>query len=203
MPPKGMRGILSPFSLESEPRERIFFPLFLVSFAALYIEILLIRWSGTEIRVFAYFQNLALIACFLGFGLGCYRAGRTKGQLFDAGAVAFLIILVELPVPQWKRVLEGVSSALSYSKDAQLWSAFANTNSESPLIPFFASALFVTGFIYLVVSTMIPLGQWVGTYLDAARNPVSAYTSNLAGSLVGIWFFAGLSALRTSPVIWL
>jgi spermidine synthase len=96
-----------------------------------------------------------------------------------------------------------VSSALSYSNDAQLWSAFAVSPRESPLIPFVASAVFMTGFIYLVVSTMIPLGQWVGTYLDAAKNPVSAYTSNLAGSLAGIWFFAGLAALRSSPVIWL
>jgi spermidine synthase len=199
----GMQAFLDFFSVKSEPGDRILLPLFLVSFAALYIEILLIRWIGTEIRVFAYFQNLALIACFLGFGLGCYRAGRKKGQLFDAGAIAFLIIFVELPVPQWKRILEGVSSALSYSNDAQLWSAFPELYGESPLIPFVASAVVATGLIYLVVSTMIPLGQWVGTYLDAARNPVSAYTSNLAGSLVGIWFFAGLSALRTSPVIWL
>ncbi len=200
---KGMRAFLDFFSVESEPGERIFLPLFLVSFAALYIEILLIRWSGTEIRVFAYFQNLALIACFLGFGLGCYRAGRKKGQLFDAGAVAFLVILIELPVPYWKRILEGVSSALSYSNDAQLWSAFAGSPGESPLIRFVAAAVFMTGFIYLVVSAMIPLGQWVGTYLDAAKNPVSAYTSNLASSLAGIWFFAGLAALRSSPVIWL
>ena len=200
---QGMRAFLGFFSVESEPGERILLPLFLVSFAALYLEILLIRWSGTEIRVFAYFQNLALIACFLGFGLGCYRAGRKKGQLFDAGAVAFLVILVELPVPYWKRILEGVSSALSYSKDAQLWSGFARLPGQSPLIPFIASAVFMTGFIYLVVSAMIPLGQWVGTYLDAAKNPVSAYTSNLAGSLAGIWFFAGLAALRSSPVIWL
>ena len=202
-PPKGMRGFLNLFSIESEPGERIFFPLFLVSFTALYIEILLIRWSGTEIRVFAYFQNLSLIACFLGFGLGCYRAGRRKGQLFDAGAIAFLVILIELPVPQWKKILEGVSSALSYSNDAQLWSAVALSPRGSPLLPFIASAVFMTGFIYLIVSTMIPLGQWVGTYLDAARHPVSAYTANLVGSLAGVWFFAGLSALRSSPVIWL
>lgn len=200
---KGMRGVLGLFSVENEPGERVFLPLFLISFAALYVEVLLIRWSGTEIRVFAYFQNLSLIACFLGFGLGCYSARRKKGQLFDAGAIAFLIILVELPVPHWKRILEGVSSALSYSNDAQLWSAFAIPPHGSPLIPFVASAVFMIGFIYLIVATMIPLGQWVGTYLDAAKNPVSAYTSNLAGSLAGIWFFAALAALRSSPVIWL
>jgi spermidine synthase len=201
---KGIRALLGFFSIESEPNgERVFWPLFLASFAALYVEVLLIRWSGTEIRVFAYFQNLALIACFLGFGLGCYRAGRKKGQLFDAAAIACLVILVQLPVPQWKMILENVSSALSYSSDAQLWSASTVSTHESPLIGFVCSTVFMAGFIFLVVSTMIPLGQWVGTYLNAAKNPVSAYTSNLAGSLAGIWFFAALAALRLSPVIWL
>ena len=202
-PGKSIRTLLGFFAVQNEPREKILWPLFLVSFAALYLEILVIRWSGTEIRVFAYFQNLALIACFLGFGLGCYRAGRSKRQLFDAGAIACLVLLTALPVPQWKRILEGVSSALSYSNDAQLWSGIAGSQGGSQLISFVAAAVFMTGFIYLIVATMIPLGQWVGTYLDAAKNPVSAYTSNLAGSLAGIWFFAGLAALRLSPVVWL
>ena len=190
------------FSIETKPDTKILLPLFLVSFAALYIEILLIRWIGTEIRVFAYFQNLALIACFLGFGLGCFRSVKAKNRIFDAGAAAFLIILTELPLPHWKQVLEGVSSGLSYSNDAQLWSAFAKTPGESAPIAFLGSAVFVIGFIFLVISTMIPLGQWVGTYLDAAKDPVSAYTSNLAGSLAGIWFFAFLASVHSSPVIW-
>ena len=198
-----LRTVLNFFAVESVPGQRNSVPLFLVSFATLYIEVLLIRWIGTEIRVFAYFQNLALIACFLGFGLGCYRSGHKKAQLFDVGALAFLILLVELPLPQWKRVLEGVSSALSYSNDAQLWSAFSNATGDSSVIPFFASIIFVAGFIYLTVSIMIPLGQWVGTYLDTAKNPINAYTANLAGSLAGIWLFAGLATLRTSPDIWL
>jgi len=199
---EGIRTFIRFFSVETKPGERILLPLFLVSFAALFIEVLLIRWIGTEIRVFAYFQNLALIACFLGFGLGCYRAGEKKTQLFDAAAVACLIIFVELPIPQWKTILEGVSSALSYSNDAQLWSALAMLHKESPLVPFVGSVVFVTVFVFLVVSIMIPLGQWVGTYMDAAKNPVSAYTSNLAGSLAGIWVFAGLATLHLSPLVW-
>lgn len=200
---KNIQTFVNFFSVESEPDKKILLPLFLVSFASLYLEILLIRWIGTEIRVFAYFQNLTLIACFLGFGLGCYKAKRKKSQLFDAGAVTVLVFLVEFPLPQWKTILEAVSSSLSYSHDAQLWSGFVSLHNQSPLIPFVASAAVMTGLIYLVVVTMMPLGQWVGAYLDAAKNPVSAYTSNLAGSLVGIWFFAALAALRSSPVIWL
>src|SRR3989338_3964506 len=44
--------------------------LFILSFLALYFEVLLIRWIATEIRIFAYFKNFILIAAFFGLGLG-------------------------------------------------------------------------------------------------------------------------------------
>jgi len=44
----------------------------LVSLLALFLELLMIRWISSENRVFAYFKNFVLIACFLGFGLGCF-----------------------------------------------------------------------------------------------------------------------------------
>ena len=50
----------------SRPRWR----LFALSAIALFIELALIRWLSAEVRIFAYFKNLILIACFLGFGLG-------------------------------------------------------------------------------------------------------------------------------------
>ena len=44
-----------------DPPKHLMWSLFLASFATLYIEIMMIRWIGTEVRIFAYFQNLALI----------------------------------------------------------------------------------------------------------------------------------------------
>jgi hypothetical protein len=75
--------------------------LFLLSLATLYVEIMLIRWLGTEVRIFAYFQNLALIACFLGFGLGCYWSGRRKNLLLGLGAMAGLVAMVHAPIDLW------------------------------------------------------------------------------------------------------
>src|SRR4051794_17634829 len=46
--------------------------LVLISLLALFVEMLMIRWVSSEIRIFAYFKNFVLVACFLGFGLGCY-----------------------------------------------------------------------------------------------------------------------------------
>ncbi len=46
--------------------------IFLISTAGLFLEMMLIRWIGTEIRIFAYLQNTVLIVCFFGLGMGCF-----------------------------------------------------------------------------------------------------------------------------------
>jgi spermidine synthase len=189
-------------SLEENPQGKVLWPLFLVSFASLYLEILLIRWIGTEIRVFAYFQNLALIACFLGFGLGCYQSARKKSYLFRVAALGTLVILAELPFERWKTMLEILSSALSLSTDAQLWSALIPRSHTYAIVAFLSSIVLVTGLLLLIIATMLPVGQWVGSYLNAAENPITAYSVNLLGSIVGIWFFAGMSSLQMAPILW-
>ena len=201
-PPKKTSRIQRFIFIEDHPQSRVLWPLFLVSFSSLYLEILLIRWIGTEIRLFAYFQNLALIACFLGFGLGCFRAAQKKSQLFDATSVGLLVILASLPLAPWKGVLEILSSGLAFSPDAAIWSG-SMTFRPDQLAALFAVCVFlVTMLLLLVVATMIPVGQWVGHYLNSADDVVAAYSVNLLGSLAGIWFFAGLSALRLSPFYW-
>ena len=50
--------------------------IFLVSTLILHLELMLIRWVGTEIRIFAYLGNLILVICFFGVGLGCYLSAR-------------------------------------------------------------------------------------------------------------------------------
>ena len=50
--------------------------LVVISIASLYFELLLIRWLPTQIRVLAYFNNVILISCILGLGLGALLAGR-------------------------------------------------------------------------------------------------------------------------------
>src|SRR5260370_40375690 len=43
---------------------------FAISMAALYFELLVIRYIGTEIRIFGYLKNITLIAGFCGIGIG-------------------------------------------------------------------------------------------------------------------------------------
>src|ERR1700685_4309316 len=66
--------------------------LLLASFLTLFAELAFIRWIAVEVRVFAYFKNLALLLCFVGFGLGCALAG--KKARWQSALRAFLGLLL-------------------------------------------------------------------------------------------------------------
>jgi spermidine synthase len=193
------------FSPEARANPSVNWHLFWISFVALYVEIMMIRWIGTEVRVFAYFQNLALIACFLGFGLGCYWSGRHKSLVFSLLAIASLTVLAEAPIRTWQIFLTVLSSRLSLSSDAAMWGFLyeAPFGSATWFLLFVASVLVVAVFLLLLIVVMIPLGQWVGWYLDRSSNPIQAYSANLLGSVAGIWIFAGMAFLRLQPAYWL
>jgi hypothetical protein len=71
--------------------------LVLASALTLFAELALIRWVATEVRVFAYAKNLALLLCFLGFGLGCALARQRPRWRTGATALLGLIVIVRLP----------------------------------------------------------------------------------------------------------
>jgi hypothetical protein len=143
--------------------------LFLVSSAALYLEIVLIRWLGTEVKIFAFFQNLSLIVCFLGFGVGCFSS-KKRGSLLPALiSTTILVALVNLPFEQWQLSLRALSSILSYTPDAALWGQTLKL-APSVYYPLLLLALVVVAvFLMLLAVTMIPLGRWVGYYLGLFR----------------------------------
>src|SRR6266478_1546954 len=67
------------------------------SLLSLFLELLMIRWISSEILIFAYFKNFVLIACFLGFGLGCYLSRRKINLLLVLIPMTVLTALVQLP----------------------------------------------------------------------------------------------------------
>ena len=71
--------------------------LLLASFLTLFAELALIRWIAVELWIFAYFKNLALLLCFLGFGLGCALAGQTVRWSSALKAFLFVLLLVRVP----------------------------------------------------------------------------------------------------------
>src|SRR5215467_15188348 len=71
--------------------------LLLASFLTLFAELAFIRWIAVEVRVFAYFKNLALLLCFVGFGLGCALVGDRVRWSSAIKAFLGLLLLVRLP----------------------------------------------------------------------------------------------------------
>ncbi|MEI6425180.1 MAG: hypothetical protein WCP55_23425, partial [Lentisphaerota bacterium] len=51
--------------------------LFLLSFVALFLELMVIRWAPSVVRMVAYYANLMLISSFLGLGVGA-MIGSTR-----------------------------------------------------------------------------------------------------------------------------
>lgn len=190
------------FSPERPPAKGVMLSLFFASFATLYVEVMMIRWIGTEVRIFAYIQNLALIGCFLGFGLGCYWAARPKNLLISLAAITALVVLVQAPLEIWQTFLMHLSNQLSISPDAAQWGLLYEHPARTVVLLVVASVVAMVGFLLLLVLVMVPLGQWVGYNLDAAVNPIHAYTINLLGSVAGIWVFAALSFYWLPVAAW-
>jgi spermidine synthase len=172
--------------------------LFLASFLTLFAELAFIRWIAVEVRVFAYFKNLALLLCFVGFGLGCALSRRTVRWLIAIESLLGLLLVIRLPFPD-RNLLEGLSQSLGGSSDAELW-ATALTWSW----PQFLTGAFVAGILFLlIVWVFIPLGQTVSQQMDRAPSPLSAYSWNLFGSLIGILAFLAVGRMMLPPWLWL
>jgi len=171
------------------------------SFATLYVEIMFIRWLGTEVRIFAYFQNLALVSCFLGFGLGCHRANRKVRLIHVLAPMALLVVLAQGPSFAWQGFLRQLTNLLALSTDHVQW-GFAVISGHESLAMMVAAVVVLALFLWLLVMMMVPLGKCVGACLDAAPDPVTAYSVNLLGSLAGIWGFTLASFFWLPPASW-
>jgi hypothetical protein len=97
------------------------FELLLISFIALFLELVIIRWLSTEIRIFAYFKNLPLMAAFLGFGIGCYfyRSADVLFYKWFPRLVGILVAIIALaPVLDLTRVILSIPGNTSCSARA-------------------------------------------------------------------------------------
>lgn len=151
---------------------------------ALFVEMSIIRWIGALLPHLAHLRNFALLACFLGLGVGVL-SGRRRPSL-----VPYLVPLLVLHYLQ--AVLVARFSAWAGPLDGLL-----------PAGPAAAWVLFrsATWQLVLTVLVTVPPGQLVGRLL-AQRSDLGGYGANLAGSLLGVLVAYGLSALWTAPPVW-
>ena len=156
--------------------------LFAISFLALFLELMLIRWVPAVAKVVAYYANLMLISSFLGLGMGAMVA-RRGWRLFRwfplllAVTVGFLLLsrnvllpgsLVEL------RFFSGVPGLINY--------------------------LVLVGIFVLNTALFVPLGEQVGQLFESLP-PLRAYMWDLGGSFCGTVAFGVFSLLYFSPLL--
>ncbi|MBM3255449.1 MAG: hypothetical protein FJZ08_04035, partial [Candidatus Omnitrophica bacterium] len=167
--------------------------IFIVSFLILFLEILLIRWISSEIRIFAYLNNLVLLACFLGIGLGCYLSrGRMGNMLVPFILLAFIAVCIRY------EVFAQITYNLSGFQDTHIWWTSKEINFLSILVGISST---LTLFL-MVLCLFVPLGQMLGRLFDEHHNTIVAYSINIGAGILGLWFFNWLSFLNSPPLVW-
>jgi len=165
----------------------------LTTFSILVLELALIRWLGTQIRVAAYFANLVLLAAFLGMGLGVGLGRKHPGlSRWALPTLAVVCLIIGGAHDLGLTYLTFPDPAIS------LWGGDAS----GTWFQFIRSALVVTGCFWAIAAVFVMLGSLVGVYFDALP-PLKAYGADLGGSLAGVVAMAVVAALWAPPPVWI
>src|SRR5436853_839909 len=157
----------------------------LLSFLMLFVELALIRWTGSNILYLSYFSNFILLASFLGIGLGFLRADARR-DLFPLAPIglAALIAFVRLfPVE-----IDRSGTELIF---------FGALGIQSGLPPWLTLPVLFLG----VAGVMTLIGEGVARTFRRFP-PLDAYRLDILGSLAGIVAFSLLSFLEAPPIAW-
>lgn len=174
--------------------------IFLISVLGLFLEMLLIRWIGTEIRIFAYLQNTVLVVCFLGLGLGCFTS-RKPVILRDMLVPLFILVLL-LAIPLTKTGLGKISEMLSVLGDLVIWNSVMTTSLWQTVAYIIVGLAMTYLLMALLLDIFVPIGRLLGRLMDEHPRTIWAYSVNVAGSLAGTWLFVLLSICYQPPVTW-
>src|SRR6266700_2180968 len=165
-----------------DPRVRIF----LVSFSMLFFELLCIRWVPSYVRYLSYFNNFILLASFLGIGLGMLTARR---QRFWYPPFPLLVLLMVIIVGLNRFELHITTTDVIYYVPG----ADQNGSTEN---------FYVLPLIFgMITLCFIPLGRSLGQLFSQVK-PLTAYTFDIIGSLIGIASFSIIAFLSFPPLVW-
>ncbi len=166
-----------------------------VSFLLLYLELVVIRWLATEIRIFAYFKNFPLLATYLGFGVGCILASRNKNLFRFAPWLLLLLaaIISFAPIGGYVHVVF-VNPFEFYT--IGVW------KTSNPIKTLMIGYAVLIGIFVLVAALFVTLGEKLGQCFNQVE-ALRGYTVNVAFSLLGALIYAGLTSLQTGPLIWM
>ena len=158
--------------------------LVLLSFLLLFVELALIRWTGSNVLYLSYFSNFVLLGSFLGIGVGFLR-GRARRNLFPFAPVALAVLVwfvlrypVEIYRPQGELIYFGDWERTGFPVWITLPIVFVAVAAAMAMIAEGVARTFV----------LFP--------------PLDAYRLDILGSIAGIAAFSLLAFLRLPPVAW-
>jgi hypothetical protein len=173
--------------------------LIVFSILGMFFEMMMIRWVSSEIRIFAFFKNFVLVACFFGFGLGCYFSKRRVNLIALFLPLLLLGLLIQIPWAPLRTLVSTLPGLLGSSTEVQIW----GIPSMPADWPSMTAAILVTVPIFgLLVFCFVPFGQLVGWLLENAAAGIRAYSINVLAGLFGITLFTGLCFVDTPPIVW-
>jgi SAM-dependent methyltransferase len=189
----GLKKILADSSW-AERRAPVPWLVGMTTFGILALELALIRWTSSQVRVFAYFNNLVLIGAFLGMGLGVALGRR------NPGLVHFVLpVLLVLAVPLAFSESLGLVHLTFPDHTVALWGGMKVD--ANPAVFAGSLAVFLALFS-AIVAAFVCAGAPLG-FLFARLPVLRAYTADLVGSLLGIVAFALAAWLELGPAVWL
>jgi SAM-dependent methyltransferase len=158
--------------------------LLLASALMLFVELVLIRWTGANVVYLSYFSNFVLLGSFLGIGIGFLR-GRSGPALFSWTPIIlvfFAAFVMAFPV-----VIDRSGGSFVY------FGALAERG-----LPVWAMlpVIFVS-----VASVMAAISHGVAVRF-LRFTPLEAYRLDILGSILGIALYSGLAFLSTPPIAW-
>ncbi|MBP7216975.1 MAG: hypothetical protein KBA46_06810 [Candidatus Omnitrophica bacterium] len=157
------------------------------------MELFLIRWISTEIRIFAYVSNLVLLGCFIGLGSGCSLTSKKNNIFFSLAMLAVISLAIH------STTFGSITDLLAGFKDAIIWSP-----PSAPKVFDLVQGISLTLFLFVMIAAVFfPLGQLLGTQFKQHPDIVLAYSVNVLGSIAGVWLFSWSSVLGATPMVWL
>jgi len=149
----------------------------------LFVELALIRWTGSNVVYLSYFSNFVLLGSFLGIGIGFLRS-RSRVPMFPwaAPALAFLVVFI-LAVPVQ---VDRTGAQLIF---------FGGQPTGLPM-------WLTLPIIFLAVAAIMAMIADGVARTFVLFEPLEAYRLDIVGSIIGIATFSALSFLGTPPIVW-
>jgi SAM-dependent methyltransferase len=176
--------------------------LFLVGFLVLFLELASIRWFAAYVVFLQFFNNVVLIAAFLGMSCGCLAARRRRDWLGLFPALALVSVLAAVATLGIYSTWHGLAVDVGGQSAPQ--EVFFGTEARNADVARFVVPIEAVAAVFFVLIALmfVGLGQVLGRAFAAYPDRVLGYTLNIGGSLAGIVGFSLLSFAEAPPGVW-